>query len=230
MNEQSGTAPAPAPAAAQVRVWDVPTRLVHWLLVVLIAFSWWTAETGRLQWHRWSGYVLLGLMLFRIYWGFAGSSTARFGRFVRGPRTIVSYLKGTWTPAAGHNPLGAVSVVALLVLLLLQIALGLFAVDVDGIESGPLSEFVSFETGRAAAGWHEAVFNVLMTVIALHVLAVLYYLLVKRQNLIAAMVTGKRAFLSGVAPLQRGSARRLIAGIVLSAAITWAISKAFRLW
>jgi cytochrome b len=211
-----------------VAVWDLPTRLIHWLFVLLISLSWWTAETGRLEWHRWSGYALLGLTLFRVYWGFAGSSTARFSRFVRGPGTIVSYLKGTWTPTAGHNPLGALSVLLLLGLLLLQIALGLFAVDVDGIESGPLSLYVSFEAGRAAAGWHETVFNILMTVILLHVIAALYYLVVKRQNLIAAMVTGKRTYASNVAPLERGTIARLVTGIVLSAALTWAISKAFQ--
>jgi cytochrome b len=190
--------------------------------------SWWTAETGRLEWHRWSGYGLLGLVLFRIYWGFAGSSTARFGDFVRGPRTIFQYFRGTWTVAAGHNPLGALSVLLLLGLLLLQIVLGLFAIDVDGIESGPLSLYVSFDSGRAAAEWHEAVFNVLMTVILLHVIAALYYVLVKRQNLIGGMVTGKRRYMANVAPLARGTAGRLVIGIVISAVLTWAVAEAFQ--
>ncbi len=220
---------APAPAAEPVPVWDVPTRLWHWLLVPLLPFSWWTAETGRLEWHRWSGYTLLGLVIFRIYWGFAGSSTARFNRFLRGPGAIADYLRGRWELAAGHNPLGALSVFTLLVLLLLQIVLGLFAVDVDGLESGPLSLYVSFDTGRAAAEWHDVVFQVLMYLVALHVLAVLYYLLFRRQNLVGAMFSGKRRFESRVVPVQRASWLRLIIGIVISVSLTWAVTRAFQL-
>jgi cytochrome b len=123
----------------RVPVWDVPTRLIHWLIVALVAASWWTGENGHMDWHRYSGYGLLGLVVFRVYWGIAGASTARFRQFVRGPRVIASYLRGRWETLPGHNPLGAISAVVLLALLLAQIVLGLFAVDVDGIESGPLS-------------------------------------------------------------------------------------------
>ncbi len=181
-----------------------------------------------MEWHRWAGYTLLALLLFRLYWGIFGSSTARFSRFVRGPRAIGQYLKGDWTTAAGHNPLGALSVVALLGLLLLQVGLGLFAVDVDGIESGPLSLYVSFETGRAAAEWHEIVFSALQIVIGLHILAVFFYLLGKRQNLIGAMFSGKRSFENAVTPMTPGTWPRLIAGILIAVAITWAVSKAFK--
>src|SRR5688572_14073380 len=120
------------PSPPRVRVWDVPVRVGHWLMVLAVGTSWWTAETGRMDWHRYAGYSMLALVSFRIYWGFFGSSTARFSQFVRGPRTIVSYLKGRWVAMPGHNPLGALSVVVLLALLLTQVALGLFAVDVDG--------------------------------------------------------------------------------------------------
>jgi cytochrome b len=226
MNEATPPAPEPVPPA-RVRVWDIPVRVVHWSFVVGIVFSWWTADTGRLEWHRWSGYTLLGLLLFRIYWGFFGTSTARFSQFLRGPRAIGAYLKGRWPASAGHNPLGALSVVALLGLLLAQIVLGLFAVDVDGMESGPLSLYVSFATGRVCAEWHEAVFNTLMIVVLLHVLAVLFYLF-RRQNLVGAMFTGRRSFETTVAPVSRGSWPRLIIGIVLATAITWAVSKAFQ--
>jgi cytochrome b len=221
--------PAVTPAAVElVRVWDLPTRLAHWSFVVGVVFSWWTAETGRLEWHRWSGYTLLGVVLFRLYWGFFGSSTARFSQFVRGPRAIAAYLRGTWPNAPGHNPLGALSVLGLLGLLLLQVVLGLFAVDVDGIESGPLSLYVSFEAGRRCAEWHEWVFNALMVLILVHVIAVLYYLVRKRQNLVGAMVTGRRAFETRMAPVTRASVLSLLVGIVLASAITWAVSKAFQ--
>lgn len=220
---------SPAPAVNATRVWDIPTRVVHWSFVLGVAISWWTAETGRLEWHRWSGYTLLALVLFRVYWGMVGSSTARFRNFVRGPRAILGYLRSPPAVTVGHNPLGALSVLALLGLLLLQIVLGLFAVDVDGIESGPLSLYVSFETGRACAEWHEVVFNALLALIALHILAVLYYRVFKKQNLIGAMLTGKRVFEGEAAPLTSASLLRVIIGMSLSGVITYAVSQAFQL-
>ncbi len=214
---------------ARIRVWDVPTRLTHWLVVLLVVFSWWTAETSRMEWHRWSGYTLLGLVTFRIYWGFAGSSTARFSEFLRGPRAIAGYLKGRWNVVVGHNPLGALSTVLLLALLFAQVALGLFAVDVDGIESGPLSTHVSFEAGRAAAKWHETVFNLLTGFIALHIAAVIYYVFIGKQPLVAAMVHGKRAFPEPQPQAMRSaSVLRLLIGVVLAAGLTWMVTRAFQ--
>lgn len=221
-------AASPAPPA-RIRVWDVPTRLTHWLVVLLVGFSWWTAETSRMEWHRWSGYTLLGLVTFRIYWGLAGSSTARFSEFVRGPRAIAGYLKGGWAEAPGHNPLGALNVVALLGLLAAQVALGLFAVDVDGIESGPLSTYVSFEAGRAAAEWHEAVFNVLMGFVVLHVVAVIYYVFFRKQSLVAAMVHGRRAYPEPQPQSMRSASwLRFLIGVVSAAAFTWMVARAFQ--
>jgi cytochrome b len=215
-------------ARVPVRTWDVPTRLVHWLIVVCVAGSWWTAESGKLEWHRLSGYVLLGLVIFRVYWGFFGSSTARFSQFLRGPRAIGGYLKGSWALSAGHNPLGALSVIALLFLLGLQVVLGLFAVDVDGIESGPLSLYVSFETGRAAADWHESVFNVLMVFIIVHLAAILYYRVVKKDRLLGAMFSGTREYREDIPPLQPASAIRFLIGVIISVALTWAVTRAFQ--
>ncbi len=210
-----------------VRVWDAPIRIIHWLMVALVAFSWWTAENNNLEWHRYSGYALLGLLVFRVYWGFFGSETARFGNFVKGPRAIWSYVRGApddRTP--GHNPLGAWSVILLLLLLITQVTLGLFAVDVDGIESGPLSHLVSFDTGRECAKIHETVFNVLLALIGLHIAAVLYYLLFRRRNLIAAMIHGKRDMPAGTsASLARLSWPKLIIGLVLAGIVVWYISQ-----
>jgi cytochrome b len=177
-----------------VRIWDLPTRLFHWLLVALFAFSWWTAETEHLDWHMLSGDAILALVLFRIYWGFAGSATARFANFLKGPRAFLAYLARLFerqgAPAAGHNPMGGWSVAAFILLLLLQTGMGLFAIDVDGLNSGPLNILVSFETGRRVAGLHEQVFDLLLILIGLHVAAVLFYGLYKRENLTAAMITG----------------------------------------
>jgi cytochrome b len=219
------TSPAPNP----VRVWDVPTRLVHWLLVLMVAFAWWTAETGRMAWHQYAGYTLFALVCFRIYWGFFGSRTARFSQFVRGPRTVATYLAGRWPAVPGHNPLGALSVIALLALLATQIVLGLFAVDVDGIESGPLSTYVSFEAGRVAARWHDRLFDALTWLVGLHVAAVLFYVLVKKENLLGAMVHGKRVFSRAHEPLQPVSRVRFVVGVVLAAALTWMVARAFQL-
>jgi len=215
---------------ARVRVWDVPTRLFHWLLVAGFGFCWWTGETGRLEWHRWSGYGLLGLVIFRIYWGFFGSSTARFANFLRGPRAMLSYVRGAWSIEAGHNPLGALSVVLMLGLLAAQIVLGLFAVDVDGIESGPLSLYVSFDAGRAAARWHEYTFDALLWLVALHVLAIAYYLVIKRENLAAAMLHGTRSFPVEVQPVRRASAARFFLGVIVAALLTWLVARAFQPW
>lgn len=183
--------------AVSARLWDVPTRLFHWLLVVLILVSWLTA--GKLMdVHRLSGYTVLGLVIFRLYWGVFGSQTARFASFVKGPRAVAAYVrtlgarKGADLP--GHNPLGALSVVAILAFLALQVSFGLFAVDIDGLESGPLSHLVDFDVGRRFAHLHELSFRVLQGLIALHLAAVAFYLVYKRQNLIRPMVSGRRAF------------------------------------
>ena len=182
--------------AKDVLVWDWTIRVFHWVTVGLLPARWWTAEEGLMTWHTRFGLTLLGLLVFRVYWGVFGSSTARFANFVKGPSAIIAYarssLRRPYTPSTGHNPLGALSVVALLALLVAQISFGLFAVDVDGLESGPLSSMVSFDMGRQFAEWHELTFNLLLWVIGLHVLAVLGYWLVLKTNLIRPMVTGRR--------------------------------------
>jgi cytochrome b len=209
----------------EVRVWDWPVRLTHWLLVGCLAVSWWSAEERAMDWHRYSGYALLGLLVFRIYWGFAGSSSARFSTFVRGPGSVVSYLRGSGEQHrdAGHNPLGGWSVAAMLTLMLSQVLIGLFVSDVDGIESGPLSHLVSFDISRTLAEIHEIVFNVILGMIALHIAAILFYLLAKRDNLIVAMLTGKRrmARMTAMTPVP---AWRVIPGIALAVSVVWWIA------
>lgn len=205
-----------------VRVWDWPVRLTHWLFVFCIAVSWWSAEQHAMDWHRYSGYALLGLLIFRIYWGFAGSSSARFSRFLRGPRELIAYLRESREAHrdAGHNPLGGWSVAAMLALMLAQVVLGLFVSDVDGLESGPLSHLVSFDTSRTLAEIHEIVFNLILALSALHVAAILFYLLVKRDNLVSAMLTGKRSNVKMTA-MTPVPAWRVIPGVVLASGIVW---------
>ena len=207
----------------RVRVWDLPVRLIHWLVVVLIAVSYVTAKTGHMDYHRYSGYALSGLVAFRLYWGWFGSSTARFAQFVRGPRAVFDYLRGSWPKAVGHNPIGALSVIVLLALMVAQIVLGLFSVDVDGIESGPLSNHVSFDAGRVAAHWHHEVFDAMLWFIALHVLAIAYYLVVKKENLLGAMFTGVREYAVPVMPMRRAHWFAFVVGVLLAAGVVWLI-------
>ncbi|MCR5880890.1 cytochrome b/b6 domain-containing protein [Phenylobacterium sp. J367] len=213
------------------RLWDVPVRLVHWALVLLIGFSWWAAETDRLQWHRWSGYAILGLVFFRLLWGIWGSRTARFSSFLKGPGASLAYLKslGSRAPAdaPGHNPVGAWSVVAILAVLIFQVTTGLFAVDIDAFEAGPLSDRVSFETGRAISELHEASFTVLQVLVAVHVVAVFWYLIWKRSNLIGAMFTGRRK-LSADPGVTFAPWWRVLATAVVAAAAAWALSRGLR--
>ena len=117
----------------RIRLWDLPLRLVHWSLVVLLPSLWWTWRSGETQLHEKLGYITLAFLLFRLLWGILGSSNARFLNFVKGPRAIAAYLRGSSTPNAGHNPLGALSVLAILGAMILEAGLGLFAQDVDGI-------------------------------------------------------------------------------------------------
>lgn len=208
------------------KIWDVPTRVGHWSLALLFAGAWWTAENGEMYWHRYIGYLIAGLLLFRIYWGFFGSTSARFLHFVRGPKATLSYLRGLVRggrqPAPpGHNPLGAVSTLVLLGLLLLQVLLGLFAVDVDGMEAGPLSFYISFEMGRNAAVWHEWVFNTLLALVAVHIAAVFLYWGVRGQNLIVRMIHGKGTRTRESSILWFAPVWRLIVGAIMAGLVVW---------
>lgn len=213
--------------AARVRVWDLPTRLVHWALLVLVVIAWRTAGE-QMNIHRYAGYGIMGLVVFRLYWGVAGGSTARFSQFVKGPGAVLAYVRG-WrgAPASfGHNPLGALSVLLLVVLLISQVGLGLFAVDVDGMESGPLARFVDFETGRTAADLHELNFRLLQAAVALHLLAVAAYGLFKRRNLVTPMVTGQDATPGLQGELRPAPLWRLALGVVLSVLVVVLIARA----
>lgn len=217
-----------ADAALAIPVWDVPVRLVHWLLVGLIAFSWWSAENEQVQLHLWSGYGVLFLVLFRLLWGFLGSSTARFASFVRGPRALLGYLRrpADWR-GIGHTPLGALSVVALLSLIALQVGLGLLLSDEDGIYAAPLNHLVGFETAEAARDLHEALFNVLMAFIAVHIAAILFYRL-RGKKLVGAMISGRsKDYPVGTEPVIPAGPGRVIVCLALAGATTaWIIAGA----
>jgi cytochrome b len=209
---------------AQIAVWDRPVRIVHWLFAILIPFSWWTAEEEMTEWHYRSGMALLGLLVFRIVWGLIGSSTARFASFVRGPGAILSYLRGRTPSPIGHNPLGALSVLALLGAMLAQVGLGLFASDEDGLESGPLSHLIDADLSEEIAEWHESMFYLLLAVIALHVLAIAFYLLAKRQNLVRPMITGVAEAPAGTEPMRGAGAVRFLIAAAAAFGAMWLVS------
>lgn len=216
-------APA-APPETQVRLWDPWIRIVHWSFALLVPASWATYKLGEMWWHMRLGYLMIALLLFRLLWGLVGSSTARFVAFVKGPRAIATYLRGDREPTLGHNPLGALSVLLLLGLLVLQVSLGLFAQDTDGIEAGPLSFHVAYETADAARDWHELNFKLILAAVALHVAAILYYLFAKRDNLVKPMITGRKAVPVEAAPPAMAPAWRALLCAAVAAGITWWIS------
>lgn len=214
--------------APGTKLWDLPVRLVHWSFVALLPLLWWSAEEGRLDLHRTLGLVMLALVAFRLLWGLVGSETARFAVFLRGPRAVAAYVRGlrgcTHAPVVGHNPLGGWSVLALLGLLAVQVTLGLFAQDTDAVQSGPLNYRVSWDTAKALSAAHEVGFNLILGFTALHLAAIVYYRVVRRDDLVRPMVTGKRAFPAGVAvpklaPLWRAGVCAALAG-----ALAWWLS------
>ena len=185
------------------RVWDLPTRIVHWLLVALISFSWWSAKNDEVDLHIWSGIVILTLLLFRLLWGIFGSSTARFSGFVRGPRAVISYVQDMrgWRPA-GHNPLGALSVLVLFGLLGGQVLLGLFNTDEDGLAEGPLAPLISFDASDVVHELHEELFKILLVFIGVHIAAIVFYRIFLGKKLIGPMVTGKAVLDPGTEPMR----------------------------
>ncbi len=207
-------------------VWDLPTRLFHWLLAALIGFSWWSGKQERLDWHMWSGYAILTLLLFRLLWGIFGSSTARFSHFLRGPATVLGYVRNSkgWR-AVGHTPLGALSVVALLGLTFAQVATGLFNADNDGLAEGPLARLISFDAVDIAHDAHALIFNILLAFITLHVAAILFYRLFLGQNLVGPMVSGKAALDPDVEPMKPGKGWVAVVCLLAALALTrWIIA------
>lgn len=209
------------------KVWDLPVRLTHWALVLLVLLSYGTAELGWLdmQWHFYSGYAILVLVLFRLLWGLFGSEHARFSSFLRGPQTLNAYLRGRHPGSVGHNPVGGWSVIFLLGVLLLQAGTGLF--NSDDIEwFGPLAEKVGGDWVEWCSDVHERADKVLLALIGLHVAAVLGYLVFKRNDLISPMFSGYKRDLE--AP--DGASRPwwlALALLAISAAALWAL---IRFW
>lgn len=209
----------------KVRVWDLPTRIFHWALVVLVVAAFITAKTGgnAMLWHGRIGLAILGLLVFRIAWGFTGSTYARFAQFVRGPAAIRAYLRGDWR-GQGHNPLGAFSVLALLGLLAAQAGTGLFANDDIAFE-GPLAVLVGSDLSGRITGIHHLLEKALLLLVALHVGAIAYYAHVKKHNLVRPMLTGRADGQPGESA-RGGGAVAFIVAVLIALAAVWAASGA----
>jgi cytochrome b len=189
---------------ATVRVWDLPTRVFHWLLAAAVVAQIITGKAGgnALTWHFRIGYCILALVGFRLLWGFIGGRWSRFSSFLYAPRTLMRYLRGDHRPGdhfdVGHNPLGSASIFMMLGLLALQFATGLVADD-EIANVGPLNKFVSGATAASATAWHKGIGQgLLITLVVLHVAAIVYYRFRKGQNLVRPMITGDKVLPAGV--------------------------------
>ncbi|MAC32837.1 MAG: hydrogenase [Haliea sp.] len=212
-------------------LWDWPTRLFHWGVVICLPLAWWTAEEGQMNRHKWLGYTVLVLVVFRIFWGFLGSRHSRFADFLRGPRTVWAWLRGPAPDAPGHNPLGGWSVLVLLVLLLAQSVSGLFNTD-DILFRGPFHYAASTELQGFMGELHEWAFDALLVMIALHLAAVAWHQWGRGEPLIQAMLRGRSEGRSGLqAPVPAWRALVLLAlvGGALATAVALAPQPP-RLW
>lgn len=170
------------PVQTRILVWDIPTRIFHWILVLCFVVAYLTSESERWQlWHVTAGYIFGALLLFRLFWGVVGSRYARFSQFVRGPRQVLAYLRSLLTRSpehfTGHNPAGALAIVGILGLGLLTVLTGWASFNDYGDWIGEL---------------HEGIVNVLLLIIGIHIGGVLISSVLHRENLVRAMINGHK--------------------------------------
>lgn len=223
--------------AHTVKVWDWPVRLCHWSFAVLVPAMWYTGENSLWAWHTRIGVALFGLLIFRIIWGVIGTDTARFANFVRGPRAVFAYLRGgdgtgdgtsdgedaelriKPPTTIGHSPLGALSVIALLLVMSIQVGMGLFAGDPYDGATGPLNALVSVGTADMLTDWHEIFYYAILGMVGIHLTAIAYYTAVKLNNLVSPMVTGSREVAASVEGIGSGWQAKAFAAAGFSTAV-----------
>jgi cytochrome b len=224
------------PAIPSIKVWDLPTRIFHWLLAILILLQYGTAEWHWLsmQWHVWFGYTTLALLLFRVTWGFVGSQTSRFAEFVAAPRRALAYARDLLANRTrlhigpkpghnpGHNPLGGWSVLAMLACLLVQTITGLFSSNHRHTEFGPWAARIPEQWVRRLTEIHQINQNVLLILIGVHIAVVLAYWIGRDENLVGPMLHGRKS-LAPMAPLRFASLRRAFGVVALAAFVVWVI-------
>ncbi|MCJ8325045.1 MAG: cytochrome b/b6 domain-containing protein [Rhizobiales bacterium] len=187
---------------SKTQIWDIYIRIFHWLLAVLVVISYSSIRFfDNLELHFISGFGIIGLLVFRIIWGVFGSETAKFVNFIKSPTQIYHYLKSLMHPSQhratyGHSPLGALSVMAMLFILLFQVISGLFYYDEDIFLSGPLAHYGTEQVNIIAQNYHPMGANIILALVALHVLAIAVYFFIFKNNLILPMITGWKAYKS----------------------------------
>ncbi|MCC6867921.1 MAG: cytochrome b/b6 domain-containing protein [Burkholderiales bacterium] len=228
MSDSSNASPTVVDDRIAVPVWDWPVRVVHWAMVICLVGLVITGlrKGDAMAWHMRLGEALLALVLFRILWGFVGSRNARFAAFLRGPRAGIRYLRSRLKPPheihVTHNPVGGWMVIALLVAMLVQATLGLYAND-DVFWDGPLAKTIAKKTSDALSSLHSRLAWVVVGLAVAHILAVFVYLVAFRENLIRPMVVGKKRLPAGVgaAEAARASSVKAIALLATCAAVVW---------
>ncbi len=199
--------------ARVVRVWDAPVRLFHWLIVTLVAAAYATWRLNWMAWHGRIGDALLVLLLFRLLWGFFGSETAQFSRFLTSPRAALEHLKYALVREpdrqVGHNPAGGWMVVFLLALLLAETLTGLYVAN-DIADVGPLTGYVPAPAANAIEASHALLWDVLLAAIVLHLMAIAGYAAIKGQNLVRPMILGTKVLPATLAPPRIASPTRAV--------------------
>ena len=213
-----------------IRIWDLPTRIFHWALAASVVGLVITAKVGgnAMEWHLRLGHCVLALLVFRLVWGVIGGRWSRFTSFLYSPARVLRYLRGNahGDDSIGHSPLGALSVFALLVVLMAQVGTGLFSDDEIAF-AGPLTRFVSGTVVGKATGYHKEIGQYLVLgLVALHLLAIIFYVLVRRQRLLRPMLHGDKLLPAPATPSRDDFGSRAVALVVLalSAALAWWVS------
>ena len=212
----------------RIQLWDLPTRLFHWSLALLVCGAIITGKIGggAMVWHGRIGIALVGLLVFRLIWGFVGSTYARFAQFMPTPASLSAYLRGQWR-GLGHNPFGAISVLGLLALLAALLATGLAGND-DIAFRGPLFDLVSKDVSDRLIGWHRLLTNALFALIALHLAAIAFYTHVRKDNLVRPMITGYKDVTPGSGePARGGGLIAVLVALLIAAAAAYAASGAW---
>ncbi|MEY3289173.1 MAG: hypothetical protein RLZZ419_1415 [Pseudomonadota bacterium] len=208
-----------------VQIWDWPLRLFHWLLVLAVLGAYATGKLGGLltEWHGRLGGLVLGLLVFRLIWGIIGTINARFVNFLPTFSRLATYFKGDWE-GTGHNPLGALAIIAKLTVLMLLVVTGLFANDDIGFE-GPLFHWVDKDLSDKLSGWHIWIVDLLLGLVALHVSAIIFYQLVKKTNLVLPMLTGKKQLPVTLAAKSMGSfsTLRFVVALLVATLVVWGV-------
>jgi len=214
----------------KIVVWDLPLRLFHWLLVVSFSIAYVTAEISGLWlvWHEMIGLFIISLILFRVIWGFVGSEYSRFSHFLPTPKRIEQYYLTDESPV-GHSPLGALSVFTLLIVVFSVACLGLFSLNDDAEFYGPFYDLVNADWVERLTIWHAQLFDVSLIFIVLHILAILFYLFYKKNNLIYPMITGVRHIPGKFrrSPDRYAKVNHLLTAIVISIFVFWILQSGF---